>query len=177
MKRLLWFLLLLAGCREPEPAPIYLVPDEVEPYVSAFVEEARLRGMEISVSNLVVDFGTTENPGACGECRHVPNRPERQKRIVLSTRSVCWAYATPQAREALIFHELGHCLLNRNHRDDQLPNGDYASLMNSSYNRLYEPCAYDLEGDNGKSCNQTFKRPYYLNELFDETTPVPAWAQ
>ena len=36
---------------------------------------------------------------------------------------------------------------------------------------LYSPCAYPIDD----SCNQLYKRDYYLDELFDPATPVPGW--
>ena len=76
--------------------------------------------------------------------------------------------------EVLIFHELGHCVLGRLHQNDYLPNGDPKSLMIQNELDQYA-CVYDLSGDN--DCNNLFKREYYLDELFDPTTPTPDWAQ
>ena len=44
---------------------------------------------------------------------------------------ICWTGTAIQNREALVFHELGHCLLGCNHRDDLLPNGADVSFMHS----------------------------------------------
>jgi hypothetical protein len=70
---------------------------------------------------------------------------------------------------------LGHCLLNRMvHREDKLPNGDFASIMNRAEKGLYEVCVYDIGGGD---CDKTYRREYYINELFDETTPIPDWGK
>lgn len=45
-----------------------------------------------------------------------------------------WEVATEEQREELIFHELGHCHLNRGHNDDRIIIGGYScpeSIMNS----------------------------------------------
>ncbi len=63
-----------------------------------------------------------------------------------------------------MFHELGHMVLDRFHRDDRLPNNSYASLMVSRGTAGFYV---------GNAAN---RRTYYLDELFDEETPVPGWA-
>ncbi len=83
----------------------------------------------------------------------------------------------PEAREELVFHELGHCLLGRTaHRTSRLPNGEYASVMNGKESGLYSSCVYDIGGANN-GCDDRYKRTYYLDELFDENTPAPDWAK
>ncbi len=175
---LFWFVslfLLLVGCHEKEPASVYQVPAEIEPYIQTFLAEAKLRGKDLRINNLIVEFGTPEHQEICGECLQTSGKPDRQKRIIISTQSSCWADITPRVREGLVFHELGHCILGRiNHKDTHLPNGDFASLMNTNDVTLYAPCVYELSGSN---CDQSFKRPYYLDELFDENTPLPDWAK
>lgn len=176
---LVWFILLwmlLPGCHEKEQAPIYQVPADIEPYIKTFLAEAKLRGKEIHLNNLILEFGTQGNEDICGECVQVPGKPDHQKRIIISNESICWSDAAPLVREGLIFHELGHCILGRiHHKDAHLSNGDFASLMNTNQVNVYGPCEYDLGG--GNACDQSFKRQYYLDELFDENTPVPDWAK
>src|SRR6187551_834723 len=38
---------------------------------------------------------------------------------------------------------------------------------------LYAPCVYSL----GSACNFSYRRPYYIDELFNPSTPVPDWAK
>jgi hypothetical protein len=67
-------------------------------------------------------------------------------------------------KEDLVFHELGHGLLNRKHLNTTLENGDWKSIM----------CGGDKV--NGRSWNINYKgmrRLYYINELFNESTPAP----
>ena len=42
-----------------------------------------------------------------------------------------WDYATDAAKEALIYHELGHCAMGWDHNDALLSDGCHASVMNS----------------------------------------------
>lgn len=66
-------------------------------------------------------------------------------------------------REILVFHELGHALIGRDHRDVQLPNGLRASIMNSG----------NIFGLYSKE--RAEHRVYYIDELFNLEPPVPAW--
>ena len=61
-----------------------------------------------------------------------------------------WQNASLLSREALILHELGHCVLGRGHNDELFPDGREKSLMNSYLlrDRVYGP-----------------NREYYLKEL------------
>jgi hypothetical protein len=91
----------------------------------------------------------------------------------------CWQNEPDQNKEALIFHELGHCLLNRGHKDDVFPSGAPKSLMITQIDGPYQPCDYVLSDDPEavKKCNLTVRRPYYLDELFNENlSDVPDWA-
>ena len=166
------FLLLAAtflySCADDPVVPnVYEVPDLIQPYVDQFIEEAAKRGQTINITNLRVEFGTglesQSGVPAAGLCtyRH-SNNPNL---IQLDTTSSNWTF-NEYTREVLVFHELGHCVLNRRqHRDEQMTNGNYASLMRSTGDQLY-----------GGAFN-AFKREYYLDELFDPNTPFPDWAQ
>ena len=65
-----------------------------------------------------------------------------------------WENANELEREQLIMHELGHCELDRGHRDETLDNECPASIMRSYvfYRRELENC-YDVDFD------------YYMEEL------------
>ena len=175
MRRLLPFLLLLMvfSCEENNPRPnVFQIDEALMPYLETFLAEADRRGLTFGNENLVMEFGTAPKE-ACGQCTIVENGGQRT--IVIVQNSFCWLDVPIENREAIIFHELGHCLLVRNHREDKLPIGAPASIMYSQNEGPYNPCIYDLEGDN--SCNKTARRPYYIDELFDPTTPVPEWGE
>lgn len=166
--------LVLSGCREKEVLPVYQVPAEVEPYVQQFLREAQSRGHDIRITNLKVEWADADPAGRCGICHHATSNPSHQKRITLFRN--CWDPATAEAREALVFHELGHCILNRlEHKIDRLSNGVYASVMNPSDIAVYERCIYDITGN--LECDKRNRRNYYVDELFDENTPEPDWAK
>ncbi len=165
--------LQIISCKENDTEFVYRVSDELEPYIISFKNEAKLRSIEIDITNLIMEFSELENPDFCGECLSVANNPQVQRRIRISIKSECWSNATAEAKESLIFHELGHCVLNRiAHKELRLPNGDLASIMNKVDMRLYESCVYDLGGGD---CDKRYRRKYYIDELFDENTPTPDW--
>ncbi|TAE60242.1 MAG: hypothetical protein EAZ89_01710, partial [Bacteroidetes bacterium] len=149
---LLASLFLLQACKDDEPVKVYDVPSIIQPYIDLFEQEAAARGQTLNIDNLKVEFETDLQGGdAAGLCTFAsPNTPTPH--IRLDTTSYNWQN-NEYHREILIFHELGHCILNRLHKDDVLPNGNYASIMRSTGEQLY-----------GGSLN-AFKRDYYLDEL------------
>lgn len=173
MKRLLTFglLTLILSCEQDNPKPTtYWIDDELLPYLDIFLAEASSRGLTITKENLIMEFGTASEE-VCGQCLLSKNGGQRKITIVQD--SPCWLYAPILNREALVFHELGHCLLKRKHREDTLPNGAPASIMYSKNDDPYSPCIYVIGNDT--SCNKAGRRTYYLDELFDPSTPVPDW--
>jgi hypothetical protein len=176
MKKLLLFfaLILPFACQKQTVEPnIYQIDKELEPFLKIFLDEGKKRGVEIKLENLIMAFGTSTED-ICGKCNKKDNNGQRTITIIRD--QICWTNAAKENKEALVFHELGHCLLNRLHRDDIFPNGDDVSIMKSKGNGQYEPCSYDLGGNNS-NCNKTSRRTYYLDELFDEKTSMPAWAK
>ena len=173
MKNVLFLLLpLVFTCQTREAAPQYRVPDDVEPFVRLFETEARQRGIDMKIDNLIVEFAKPESNLVCGMCRGAQSR---QKTIFISTDPYCWQQATKESKEALVFHELGHCFLARQHTIRQFPNGDYASLMNPDDVTIYSSCLYPIGG--GNECDKRSRRQYYVDELFNENTPTPAWGK
>ncbi|NBB19935.1 hypothetical protein GVN20_11285 [Runella sp. CRIBMP] len=166
------FLTICFGSCKKEADPEYRVPPEVEPYVQAFVKEAKLRGLELKIDNLIVEFAQPDANYICGMCKGVQ---AHQKHIILGIQEFCWKEATTQTREGLVFHELAHCYLARLHTSKAFADGTYASLMNPDNTEVYSICLYPI--DNGNDCDKRARRQYYIDELFDETTPTPAWAR
>ncbi|MEJ7645677.1 MAG: hypothetical protein WKF87_13875 [Chryseolinea sp.] len=174
MRLVLILLLFLFCCRKEESdfVPIYSVPQEMEGFVKAFREEGATRGVELNINNLIIRFDSTMTSTYCGECNSSSLDPNIQKIISVNPFFECW-YSEPE-REAFFFHELGHCVLGRLHDRTLLPNGDPKSIMVESGAGVYAPCIYDVGGE---PCDNGFKRPYYLDELFNEATPTPDWAK
>lgn len=167
--------MLALSCQSPpQPAPAtepvqYSVPAEVEPYVETFRKLARERNQTVQSTNLIITFGTPGNTDACGQCELETGKTPR---IILSQNSFCWEQASTNERECLVLHELGHCLLKRAHLTTRFPTGMYSSLMNPDDTGIYATCRYPINND---ACDKRPRRDYYVDELFDPSTPAPAW--
>jgi hypothetical protein len=164
------FVLLLITCTsDDEFRPSVHIPESIHPYVDNFIHEAALRGHTIEITNLIVEFSDAMSAQICARCNSNSLDDEVQK-IISIRLDPC--YSNEFELETLVFHELGHCILGRLHTSETLPNGDPKSIMVANDIGLYGPCVYQIgNGD----CDKRYRRSYYLDELFDATTPVPAW--
>jgi hypothetical protein len=168
---------LLFSCDKVEPVFEYRIEPRLEPLVNKFYEEAELRGITLQKNNLIIEFVESLEDAQCGTCERPKRKKELQRHVRISAAKDCWSREPSQNQEALVFHELGHCLLNRNHKDDLFPSGASKSIMTTSMDGPYEPCVY-VFGEDASVCNRTVRRGYYINELFNEhLDEVPAWAK
>lgn len=167
----LFCIIALTGCHHDAPAAkTYSVPAEIEPYIQAFRDEVKKRNLAITVDNVLITFDTGQShDDVCGSCLLQSGQTPR---ITINPNDFCWAKASTNERECLIFHELGHCLLGRPHRTERFPNHAYVSLMNPDDLAVYATCQYPIGDD---VCDKRSRRDYYINELFDSTTTTPAW--
>lgn len=141
---------LLVSCG---PQKVLYYPKELHPYIQKF-EAAHLKytNKELTIDNLTIeivdDINEPEHPYAIGFCiRQIdPKTNNTVGTPYIKLKKNVWGVLYPIEREALVFHELGHCILNRPHVED------VESLMNPSIN------FGDYELD----------RNYYLKELFNE---------
>ncbi|WP_304233313.1 hypothetical protein [Jiulongibacter sediminis] len=175
---LIFLLALFMGCKKESLLLEYRIEEGLEVYVDRFFSEAEKRGVFIEKENLILEFTEVINDDFCGQCER-PKRNRAGQRIVsISTDPICWFRESDQNKEALVFHELGHCLLGRDHKDDLFLSGAPRSIMTTILEGPYQPCIYVFGGEEDvKKCNLTVRREYYIDELFDENlTTVPEWA-
>ncbi|MEM7658145.1 MAG: hypothetical protein AAF399_18610, partial [Bacteroidota bacterium] len=129
---------------------------EIKPYVDRFQKEAQLRGLDFSTELASISY-TFEETSFGGVCYRLENR-------FIVNRSV-WNDYTDQGKEYLVFHELGHCILDRDHENEYLIAGECSSIMKGT--------------EDGKRCRRNLAaeiwRTYYVDELFDTDTPTPDW--
>lgn len=160
MKKKLWFLILtviVGGCSKDELNPYTnedLANDEFYPYLELFLEEANKRGY---------DFGTHYLNFYFADIDYAVGLSQGRNKILIDRKY--WNTATPERKEWLIFHELGHSILNRKHRNERSDSGECFSFMKGSENDF--ECSMNLYS--------SLWRNYFLDELFDETTPLPEW--
>lgn len=166
---------IMVACQKDQETPVfeYRIDMSYRPYMNAFIQEAAHRGIQIDTSNLILEGVETLADTTCGVCNHTSRSNQFQKVIQINNGYKC--FETSVERETVVFHELGHCLLGRSHDNSLLPNGDPKSIMKSDSRKMYAPCTYQF--GNQEDCNNTYKRAYYLDELFDPSTPVPDWAK
>ena len=136
-----------------DDSPNFIDP-ELQPYVDQFFEEAEIRDLDISADDFSfsVNFGEKTHLGVCSLASN---------EVLIN--SFHWSNFTELEREYLMFHELGHCILDRLHDDQSLPNGECKSIMNSA-----GECRENLD-------NYNIWRTYYMDELFDPGVDVPEW--
>lgn len=161
-------LLLFSSCNKL-PIDGNFIDKELRPYIENFIEEANQRGVQLNIDDLTAEIVDEISIGGdntyCGYGWFFYQGTLRKK-IEVKNSDNCWQNRTNIERENLIFHELGHAFLGREHLDETLPNESPKSIM----------CASD--GPN--SCNNfnTYHdnelfRSYYLDELFDRSTKDP----
>lgn len=165
-------LAIVVSCDRDEFKPIYNVPDEFQPFVESFIAEAAIRGHDIEIKNLVIEFDPNLGSVHCGKCNSNKLGEDIQKVISINSITKCWVFT--EEYEALVFHELGHCILGRLHNSELLSSGDPKSIMVPNDVSLYSPCLYPIGND---PCDYRYRRSYYLDELFNENTPVPDWGE
>lgn len=94
------------------------------PLVQIWTYEAAAHGRNFHIDDLVLEFGRT-SPDAIGQCF----RQAGATSVVLISADY-WKYASGPEKEIVVFHELGHCLLNYDHMNAVDSNGMPASIMN-----------------------------------------------
>lgn len=123
---LLSFFCLAFGPPRPE------IPDqnnsEAGPYETSFRNLGASYGAVFFNKAILFSFRYFFWSSTAGVCyytggRTSPNRVELNQSM--------WSDGSESFREMLIFHELGHCLLGRDHRNTQFSSGRPESIMNS----------------------------------------------
>lgn len=135
-------------------------------YVQRFEDEAAKRGknFQLQTEGLIIEFSKLKDDQA-GLCHY-----ENPIRIEIDSnywKSISSAAGSEYMKEDLIFHEMGHGILGRKHLNSTLPNGDWKSIM----------CGGSKVNNRSWNINyRRIRRDYYVDELFNESTPVPAFA-
>lgn len=157
------FLLFFTSCKDSKE---YSVDSSFTDYLIRFENEGASRGhtFDPQINGLIIEFGNlTKNEAGL---------THYEKPVRIQIDKTYWNAISKSAgadlmKEDLIFHELGHGLLKRDHLNTTLENGDWKSIMcggtkvdNRSWNINY----------------RGIRRKYYLDELFNESTPAPDFA-
>ena len=121
-------IIFVGGACNKDETPDYFVDAPLQPYFDRFEAEAALRGVTIDLVALRVsgDVRLIGTINVIGQCVHTEKEPNT---VIVDV--IYWNSANDLEKEFLIFHELGHCALNRDHIDDSDGNGDCVSMMTS----------------------------------------------
>jgi Zn-dependent peptidase ImmA (M78 family) len=123
--RMLFILLLgFTSCTAIDQELRYQIDPRLEPHVNKFFEEAEARGMSIPKYNLIAeeDF-TIETVGV--------SRQVGDQRVILIFDWCIENYSHAEL-ELVVFHELGHAILDRRHCEH------YSIMMEGISNKAYE---------------------------------------
>ncbi len=141
----------------------YNVPDSTEQYVDAFDQYANEHGykFDFKESGLIIEF-TDLADDTVSRCNY-----EDPIRIEIDAES--WQEANENRREEIILKNLALGFLNRHNTNELFPNGEWTSIMRG---RPFNTDKIIYEGINYFG----FRKDYYIDELFDESTETPWWS-
>lgn len=165
-------LFLTASCGIPLPLQKDLVVKDLDavrqfsqtdPTFASFVQEFELRGRVIlndgsfSVGDIPINFGDTENPNFQGVCFEYP---DGTKEVIV--KKEWWDNVNDEYRESLLFHELGHCRLGRDHLDEVVTHSGSSHKVSMMNSVIVQPNTYK----NHKEQYQIELYTYNTDELF-----------
>ena len=147
-----FFLFVISSCTSPDKG----IDPAFNQYVDLFIEEAAKRDVTFNYTDVRgIQFDDLD-ASIGGTCNFVTSD--------ITIRQDGWDNATDDYRTRVIFHELGHCFLDRRHLNSEFTGGHCLSLM----------AGEDLACSNTYSIGSIWY-DYYNDELFDENTPIPDW--
>jgi hypothetical protein len=155
--------LVFTSCKNSKE---YRVDSSFSEYLQRFETEAASRGRTFDPQNngLIIEFANLKDNTAGLTHYETPIRIEIDKTY---WNDISNSAGADLMKEDLIFHELGHGLLNRNHLNTTLENGDWKSIM----------CGGDKVNNRSWNINyRGMRRKYYIDELFNESTPAPVFS-
>lgn len=139
----------MISCSKEDSEEIFIDP-ALQPYFDRFAAEGAERGVTVDfiASRIEGYIESVDESNVLGQCERNSIDPDR-----LIMDKAFWQIASDMDKEFLVFHELGHCFLDRGHLDSHDGHGNCTSIMHS--------------GTSG--CNNLYSastRETYLDELF-----------
>ena len=143
------------------------------PYLSEFQRQGEMRGVETDSSHLTMTFNesmpasTIPNCPTCQVLAYCQRTPQGPNVVVKGSYFKTWTIAR---REAVLFHELGHCLLGLDHNNQTetafwFGTNSPATVVPSS---IMNELQFDESVYSGN-------RSTYLDREFDHATFVPLY--
>lgn len=139
---------LLATCSRDT---LQVFPADFKPFVDEFFQDAQLRGHDLLLEDfdLTIGFRNSYRDDRLGQCVNT-------NRHKITVRKDYWDAASFLERRHIIYHELGHCILNQQHRGEADSRGYCNSLMAANDEVT---CSYNLV--------DSIRWDYLVDELFD----------
>ena len=136
-----------------EPVAFANVDGELVPYFERFQEEAAARGISVDLATAEIEgvIEEIDEQHVAGQCSYGRFRNPRLVTIDASF----WRRSSDRFKEFIVFHELGHCYLNRGHLESAFSNGVCVSIMRSGVGDCFDNYHVNT-------------REYYINELFEQ---------
>lgn len=136
-----------------------------DPYIASFKAYAKQYGHNFDNTPVVMHFANLTD-GKAGQC-YMHSNP-----VYIEIDRAYWNQLEGSSnkenlRQELIFHEMGHGLLDRYHLNDQLNRSDWKSMMFGD--ALPNNCQPTLNF-------RGMRKEYYIEELFTQTNQAPAWS-
>lgn len=163
------FLVALSSCQKDFIDPMIIEDPVVEAGPKSYpgVDEALWSyferfEIEAAAQNIEIDLIQTETTGTiedleeenvAGLCSYSTDRQNQIIENHITIDMEFWNRFNDNVKEMIVFHELGHCVLGRGHREGQLQNGSCISIMRSG----------------SEFCRDVYNpstKAYYISELF-----------
>lgn len=113
----------------PTESPLLETDKSLLPIIDSFKYEAMMHGVFIDITRVNMGFGLIREEGDITTVGYCLTTGSGTKIIRLHEES--WRAMDLYEQEELVFHELGHCLLNRVLHCDNRINGDPISILNA----------------------------------------------
>jgi hypothetical protein len=155
INRVIFLFFIFLSCRKD--VDFYVCPNEIKSTLEAFKSEGEKRGINIKWNGLMVKFVNGLPDSHSGEYH------KKDHVILIDTSSA--NYKKHELRESIIFHELGHAILNRPHLNEDLQ-CQYTPAKKSIMNQF--PVDWSL---------YPYRRNYYIDEIFNSSAPAPNWCK
>ena len=123
-------LLVMTGfwsCNKDENVDLFVAP-ALQEYFDRFVVEGAARNVRVDYDSSRISgyLKIITQAGVIGQCAHSETKPNT---VIID--QIYWNSATDLEKEFVVFHELGHCVLNREHLDEADNQGNCVSIMTS----------------------------------------------